>query len=235
MQRISIKLPHFTAVYDGTIMRALVRMLEQALYKVYYDNTKPITEVSGAHTLGRDDSLLLVDTTAGSVAITLPESTDDLIDVRHTVNIKKTVAANTITLTPSGADTVDGAASMALTAINSAVTLRAVLGGWIAISGDFSASSSSGAAFTQYEANLGSVPVPSGSFTIAGTGLTTGKPVLIAQAAAAYTGKGTYPDEIEMDQITISGYVQDATTIKCHWGCNTLVRGNVKFNYLVGA
>ena len=235
MQKIAVRLPRFTDRYDGTIMRALIRVLEQAFQYVYYDNTKPITEVAGAHTLGRDDSLLLVDTTAGSIVITLPESTDDLIDARHTVNIKKTVAANTITLTPSGADTVDGAASMALTAINSAVTLRAVLGGWIAISGDFSASSSSGAAFTQYEANLGSVPVPSGSFTIAGTGLTTGKPVLIAQAAAAYTGKGTYPDEIEMDQITISGYVQDATTIKCHWGCNTLVRGNVKFNYLVGA
>ena len=134
MQRINIKLPHFTAVYDGTIMRALVRTLEQALYKVYYDNTKPITEVAGAHTLGRDDSLLLVDTASGSIVITLPESTDDLIDARHTVNIKKTVAANTITLTPSGADTVDGGASMALTAINSAVTLRAILGGWCVIS-----------------------------------------------------------------------------------------------------
>ena len=92
-----------------------------------------------------------------------------------------------------------------------------------------------GATFTQYEANLGSVPVPNGSFSITGTGLTTGKTVLIAQSAAAYTGKGTYADEIEMDQIVISAYVQDATTIKCHWGSNTRVAGNVKFNYLVSA
>lgn len=89
--------------------------------------------------------------------------------------------------------------------------------------------------FTQYEADLGSVPASNGSFTIAGTGLTVGKPVLIAQAATAYTGKGTYADEIEMDQITASGYVQNSTTIVCHWGSSTRVNGNVKFNYLVGA
>lgn len=93
--------------------------------------------------------------------------------------------------------------------------------------------SSGGASFITTEIDLGTKPKSNGSFTITSSGLTTGKVVLINQAALAYTGKGTYTDEIEMDQITVSGNVVDATTINCNWGCNTLVAGNVKFNYLV--
>lgn len=91
-----------------------------------------------------------------------------------------------------------------------------------------------GATITTVEVSLGTKPVSNGSFTIAGT-FTVGKPVLITQAALAYTGKGTYTDEIQMDAITAGGYVANATTINCNWGCWTRVYGNVKFNYLVSA
>jgi hypothetical protein len=96
------------------------------------------------------------------------------------------------------------------------------------------ASLASSVSFTTAEVNLGSKPVPNGSFNIAGSDFTVGKTVMISQAALPYTGKGTYSDEIEMDQIVVSGYVKDTTTIVCHWGSNTKVVGNVKFNYLVG-
>ena len=98
---------------------------------------------------------------------------------------------------------------------------------------EYAALGSGGTSFTTAEVDLGTKPKSNGNFTITSSGLTTGKVVLINQAALAYTGKGTYTDEIEMDQITVSGNVANATTINCNWGCNTLVAGNVKFNYLV--
>lgn len=95
--------------------------------------------------------------------------------------------------------------------------------------------SGGGSVITTTEINLGTKPTTNGSFTISGTGMTPGKPVAITQAAESYTGKGTFRDEIEMDQLTAAGYVENATTIRCHWGSNTLVAGNFKFNHFVGA
>lgn len=53
---------------------------------------------------------VLVDTTAGSVTITLPPAADAV--GRLPVTIKKVVAANTLTVAADGGDTIDGAASV---------------------------------------------------------------------------------------------------------------------------
>lgn len=99
---------------------------------------------------------------------------------------------------------------------------------------DLNTSAGGSTVLSEVEVNLSStVPVSNGSFTITGSGLTTNKLIHIQQSPGPYTGKGTYTDEIEFDQITATGYVFDATTIKCNWGCNTLVRGNTKFSYFV--
>lgn len=94
---------------------------------------------------------------------------------------------------------------------------------------------SSGSTVITTEVSLGSKPISSGTFNIAGSGFTVGKNIMINQAPGPYTGKGTYTDEIEMDQISVAGYIVNSSTIKCNWGCNTLVKGNVKFNYIVSA
>lgn len=102
--------------------------------------------------------------------------------------------------------------------------------------GDFAAAGpGGGSTVTTTEVDLGTVPKTNGSFQITGSGFTVGKPILITQAALAYTGKGTYTDEIEMDQINVGGYVLNSTTLNCNWGCWTKVKGNVKFNYMIGA
>ena len=88
--------------------------------------------------------------------------------------------------------------------------------------------------FTTTEINMGNYPRRSGSFTISGTGLVTGKPVLISQAAGPYTGKGTLADEAEMDQLLVTASVTNSTTITAYWTSNYDVRGNIKFNYIVG-
>ena len=89
--------------------------------------------------------------------------------------------------------------------------------------------------FRVAEINLGSFARRSGKFTIAGVGLTIGKPVTIFQAIGPYTGKGTLADEVEMDQILATGSVTSATVITCYWTTQYRVAGNIKFNYLIGA
>lgn len=90
---------------------------------------------------------------------------------------------------------------------------------------------------TTVEVSLGSAARRAGRFTITGAGLTTGKPVLIQQADGPYTGKGSRADEAEMDVITVTGKVFDATTIECFWSAayKGPVKGNFKFDYAVSA
>ena len=89
--------------------------------------------------------------------------------------------------------------------------------------------------FTTTEVSLGAAPFArrSGHFTIAGSGLTINKPVVIKQAVGPYTGKGTRFDEAEMDAVEVTGKVRDATTIDVYWASRYRVRGNYKWDYLV--
>ena len=91
-----------------------------------------------------------------------------------------------------------------------------------------------GGALTSVEVNLG-VPRMAGRFTIAGAGLTVGKPVHILQAVGPYTGKGTRADEAEMDGLTVSASITAATVITAYWRSATRVARNFKFTYFIGA
>lgn len=84
------------------------------------------------------------------------------------------------------------------------------------------------------EVDLGPAARRSGSFSISGSGLAPGSPVLIQKAVGPYTGKGTRADEAEMDAITASGVVEAPTLIRVYWQASGPVRGNVKFNYMIG-
>ncbi len=103
--------------------------------------------------------------------------------------------------------------------------------------GDTLAGASGGAGLTlsTVEIDLGATARRSGYFTITGSGLTTSKPVAINKAVGPYTGKGSLADEAEMDAMTVSASVVNATTIKGYWASPTHVRGNHKFNYQVSA
>ena len=93
---------------------------------------------------------------------------------------------------------------------------------------------SGGIAFTTAEVNLCSLPRRSGNFTISSSGLSVGKPVLVVQSRSAYTNKGTLADESEMDNITVTSVTISSTVIKCAWQSRTAVKGNFKFDYVVG-
>lgn len=64
----------------------------------------------------RTDCILIVDSTAGNRAIAVPSQT--VIETGQPFCVKKTVLANTVTLTPTDGKTIDGAASLVLTGLN---------------------------------------------------------------------------------------------------------------------
>lgn len=68
--------------------------------------------VSSATTLTAGDDTVLVDTSGGSVTITLPLAADN---PGQRFDVKKMAAANTCTVQRSGTDTIDGATSNAWT------------------------------------------------------------------------------------------------------------------------
>lgn len=89
-------------------------------------------------------------------------------------------------------------------------------------------------AFTEFTQDLG-VARSAGTFDITGlSGLTAGKPVQLFQTAAAIITKGNARDEPEMDQIAVTGYVVDATTVRCYWMAPSVVVGTYAFAYTVG-
>lgn len=90
---------------------------------------------------------------------------------------------------------------------------------------------------TVVEIGVGSVPRYSGTFTIAGSGMTVGRPVVVQQHPGPYTGKGTLADEAEMDHIDVTALVETSTVIRAYWHVasqNGPVVGNVKFAYAIG-
>lgn len=70
------------------------------------------TNTNVAPAVGDDDYLTLVDTTAGNATITLPSVASCLGRIYV---FKKLVAANTLTIDGDGAETIDGAATQAVT------------------------------------------------------------------------------------------------------------------------
>lgn len=77
---------------------------------------------TAAYTLGANDSIVTADATAAAFAITLPAANS--VASGRSYTIKKTDAsANAVTLTAAGTDTIDGAATYALSAQWAAATV----------------------------------------------------------------------------------------------------------------
>ena len=109
--------------------------------------------------------------------------------------------------------------------------------GWTIVGPQGPAGAAGSVTYTTVEVSLGAAPTArrSGHFDITTAGLTSGKPVHVLQAHGPYTGKGTLADEAEMDSINCSGKTISTTVIRVYWEANHRVRGNYKFDYLVGA
>jgi len=97
---------------------------------------RTVLHVATATTLTAAQDIVLVDTTAGSVTVTLP---DARAHAGKIYDIKKIPAANTLTVQASGSDTVDGGASSAWTTalesrrFESCIVTEPATWGWIVV------------------------------------------------------------------------------------------------------
>jgi hypothetical protein len=106
---------------DRVVDHGTLQQLQQLVRETTVD-TSPYTITPG-------DDMLLVDTTTGSVTANLP-----LAKNGRELYFVKLVAGNTMTIQPAGTDTINGAASLAITIRWTAIHLKAIAGGWIILS-----------------------------------------------------------------------------------------------------
>lgn len=95
----------------------------------FYRHQKNLSSITSPYSVSRGDYLLLVDTSAGSVTLSLPTSKNDGWECE----IVKTDAANRVIILPSGTDTLVGETSVEVYDQWTALKFRAVSGGFVIV------------------------------------------------------------------------------------------------------
>lgn len=91
-------------------------------------------------TVGNPACVVYVDATAGNIVLTLNAVADyyrsngSYYSGAWLIFVRKDATANTVTITPNGAETIDGAATLVMSGLDSMVFMQAVVGGWKVIS-----------------------------------------------------------------------------------------------------
>jgi hypothetical protein len=110
---------------DAPLRRATVQRL--ILIGGVIGNTSTKT---ANYTATLDDLILLVDSTAGAITITLPAASTS---TGHMLTVKKTVAANTVVIDGNASETIDGATTVTLSSHWAARTLSCNGTSWFVI------------------------------------------------------------------------------------------------------
>jgi len=133
MGRLAARFPSFGATYDSLRMRELVRHLEVLFGQVVIDTTRGAYAVTSSTALGSEDDVVLVDTSGGAVTVTLPVISDSMVRLKREYAVVLTDATNTLTVAPSGTDTVVGDTDVVVTVQWTALRFRATPGNWVIV------------------------------------------------------------------------------------------------------
>lgn len=109
-----------TDQYNRQSYNRVLMMVEQQINRAadgYLFPVKRITSADSPYSVSINDAILICDTTSGSITINLKPA---LEWEQKILIVKKLVAANTVTVDGSGAETIDGAATDAFTVIYTA-------------------------------------------------------------------------------------------------------------------
>lgn len=85
-----------------------------------------VVTVTGNHIADYREDIIIADTTAGNLTVTLPKARGGKV-----FHVVKSKAANTLTIVFSGTETMLGLASITITDFGAGKRLKAVLGGYI--------------------------------------------------------------------------------------------------------
>jgi hypothetical protein len=133
MGRLTSRFPDFSDLFEGRKMRAFITQLEGLFARIVVDDTLPAYPLTAGATLGASDEIVLVDTTAGNITMVLPEISDDMIRNKREFELVKVAAANTLTIAPTGTDTIVGEPDAVVTVQWTALRMRATTGNWALI------------------------------------------------------------------------------------------------------
>lgn len=133
MSNVAVRFPNFGEAYDALRMRELVRHLENIFSRIQIDSTIGAYSLTGNHTLGVEDELVLMDTTAGNLTATLPLISDSMVKTKREFEVVKSATANTLTIVPTGTDTILGEPDAIVTVQWTALRFRATAGNWVVI------------------------------------------------------------------------------------------------------
>ena len=93
-------------------------------------------EFTTSGTVGNPACVVYVDATAGNIVLTLNAVADYYRSNTYyysgawLIFVRKDATANTVTITPNGAETIDGAATLVMSGLDSMVFMQAAVGGW---------------------------------------------------------------------------------------------------------
>lgn len=133
MGRLTLKLPNLGDAYDSRRMRELVRHLENELATVVVDTSIGAYSLTSDKTLDSLDDIVLVDTSAGDVTVTLPEISDAMVRNKQEFEVVKIAATNALYIEPTGTDTILGEPDAVVTDQWTALRFRATTGNWVVI------------------------------------------------------------------------------------------------------
>ncbi len=129
MSHLVVQLPRFEDQYDGRRQRELVRRLEEILAKVRTGFTREPRAITTNTQLDSDDGLVLVDTSGGSITITLPPIGAAFLEDHKEFHVKKTATANVLYI-ESTENIDDSAVGVSVRGTNTSLTFRASSAGW---------------------------------------------------------------------------------------------------------
>lgn len=111
----------FVVDEDNMASNSATKVPTQQSVKAYVDLAAGIavTTQTSAYQITTSDSVILANTTSGSFAVTLPNAAG----VTKAFHIKKIAAANTLTINTTSSQTIDGGTSIAITALDEAITV----------------------------------------------------------------------------------------------------------------
>jgi hypothetical protein len=131
MDKIAIQ-SHATDPYNRASIYKAFSLIEMAMNRAADGYLFPITAVTASYTMTLNDSIVLVNATAGAITITLPLANEC---TQKRISIKKTDAsANVVTIDGNGAETIDGTATKTLATQYKSYELVASGGAWWIVS-----------------------------------------------------------------------------------------------------
>ena len=117
--------------------------------RVWQDSLETTKTISTNYSVTADDDYLLVDTTSGSVTITLPSAASG-----RKLTVQRIAGANNVILETSGADTIDGATTFTVSDTRRSVTIKSTHAGYITVTRPGLLSSDIGVTVQAYDSTI---------------------------------------------------------------------------------